>query len=148
MSTEVILVQGMHIKISTEEAGALSDSPSPPFATLDCIAREIQYQGGTATENEVTSICSTAKEFRLGLQDPGSMSVTGYWKQGHAAHNAIRTAAADKLKRLIEVLFVDGSVFRALAFVSQRSWSAAADGVVGATYSFRLTGETEEIDPA
>lgn len=148
MASEVLLVQGTSIKISTVEVTDVSQSPSPAFATLDCISREITFQGGTATENDVTTICSTAKEFRLGLEDPGTMSVTGHWKQGHAAHNAIRTAASDKLSRLIEVTFEDGSIFRALAFVSQRSWSAGVDGVVTATYNFRLTGATEEVDPA
>jgi len=146
MASEVVLVQGSSIKISTVEVTDLAVSPSPAFATLDCIGREVQYQGGAADEIEVTTICSTAKEFRLGLEDSGTMSVTGHWVQTHPAHQAIRTAAADKLTRLIEVTFGDGSIFRALAIVSQRSWSAAVNGVVTATYNFRLTGSTQEID--
>ncbi len=146
MSSEVVLVQGTSIKISTTAVDELSPSPEPTFATLDCTSREIQYQGGTATENDVTTICSTAKEFRLGLADSGSMSVTGHWVQGNAAQVVIRTAAADKLTRLIEVEFADGSLFKALALVSQRSWAAAVDGVVSATFNFRLTGPTLEVD--
>lgn len=147
MPSEVVLVQGLSIRISNNEVTELSQSPSPASATLDCIGREIQYQGGTATEIDVTTFCSTAKEFRLGLEDSGNMTVSGHWKQGNAAHAVIRQAAADKLARLIEVEFADGSVFRCLAFVSQRSWSASVDGVVTATFNFRLTGATEEIDP-
>ncbi|OUL98551.1 phage tail tube protein [Variovorax sp. JS1663] len=147
MPSEVLLVQGLSIRISNNEVTELSQSPSPASAVLDCIGREIQYQGGTATENDVTTFCSTAKEFRLGLEDSGTMTVTGHWKQGNAAHNVIRTAAADKKTRLVEVDFEDGSIFRTLALVAQRSWSAAVDGVVTATYNFRLTGATEEVDP-
>lgn len=147
MASEVVLVQGMSIKISKTEVTEIDSSVGGlQFASLDCITREITFQGGTATENDVTTICSTAKEFRLGLQDSGTMSVTGHWKQGHEAHDVIRDAAADKLTRLIEVEFSDGSIFRALALVSQRSWSSAVDGVVTATYNFRLTGDTQEID--
>jgi hypothetical protein len=151
MASAVILVQGMHIDISNDEVTELT--PSPPlaypadFARLDCIAREIQYQGGTATENDVTTICSNAKEFRLGLEDSGTMSVTGHWVQGHPAHEVIKEASADKLTRLIKVTFGDGSTFSALALVSQRSWSAAVDGVVSATFNFRLTGDTLETLP-
>lgn len=145
MASEVLLVQGTSIKISVDPQTDVGASPAE-FATLDCISREITYTGGTATENDTTTICSTAKEFRLGLEDPGTMSVTGHWKQGHEAHTVIRTAAGDKQSRLIEVEFEDGSIFRALAFVSQRSWSAAVDGVVTATYNFRLTGATQEVD--
>lgn len=147
MPSEVLLVQGTSIKISVAAVSELNPSPTPVFATLDCIGREIQYQGGTATEIDVTTLCSTAKEFRLGLEDSGTMTVTGHWKQGNPAHAVIRAAASDKQTRLIEVTFEDGSIFKALAFVSQRSWSAAVDGVVTATYNFRLTGATEEIDP-
>lgn len=147
MPSEVLLVQGTSIKISVAAVSELNPSPTPAMATLDCIGREIQYQGGTATEIDVTTLCSTAKEFRLGLEDSGTMTVTGHWKQGNPAHAVIRTAASDKQTRLIEVTFEDGSIFKALAFVSQRSWSAGVDGVVTATYNFRLTGATEEIDP-
>ncbi|MGV1017434.1 MAG: phage tail tube protein [Fluviibacter phosphoraccumulans] len=146
-ASEVLLVQGLSISISNTEVTELAPSPEPAAAVLDCIGREIQYQGGTATEIDVTTFCSTAKEFRLGLEDSGTMSVTGHWKQGNAAHDVIRTAAADKLTRLVTVTFEDGSVFKCLAFVAQRSWTAAVDGVVTASYSFRLTGATLEIDP-
>lgn len=148
MASEVVLVQGISVKVSVGEVTTLTPSPTPTFATLDCIGREISFQGGTASENDVTTLCSTAKEFRLGLQDSGTMSVNGHWVQGHEAHNEIRTAAADKKTRLIQVTFSDGSIFKALALVSQRSWSAAVDGVVTASYSFRLTGDTAETDPA
>lgn len=144
MSSEVLLVQGTAIRISDGEVTELAPSPEPTFFTLDCITREITYTGGTATENDVTTICSTAKEFRLGLQDSGSLSVTGHWKPGNDAHEEIKVAAEDKLRRLIEVEFEDGSTFRALAYVSQRSWTAAVDGVVTATFNFRLTGPTME----
>lgn len=147
MASQVLQVQGTSIRISLTEVVAIGDSPSPAFATLDCIGREIQYQGGQSTEIDVTTICSSAKEFRLGLDDPGTMSLSGHWKQGNAGHNAIRTASTDKKTRLIEVTFEDGSIFRALAIVSQRSFAAAVDGVVTAQYNFRLTGATEEVDP-
>lgn len=149
MASEVILVQGTEIRISTAEVTELGNSPASSqggMATLDCISREIQYQGGQAPEIDTTTICSNAKEFRLGLEDPGTMSITGHWVQGHPAHAVIRAAAKDKKTRMIEVVFQDGSIFRALALVSQRSWSAAVDGVVSATFNFRLTGEVEEID--
>ena len=147
MASEVVLVQGMETRISVEPVTVLGEpGAGAVFESLDCIGREISYTGGTATEHDVTTLCSTAKEFRLGLQDPGTMSITGHWVQGTAAHEVIRAAAQDKRPRQIEVVFEDGSIFRALAFVSQRSWSAGVDGVVSATFNFRLTGPTQEVD--
>src|SRR5690606_36456588 len=115
MASEVLLVQGTSVRISTTSVNDVSPSPMPTFAILDCIGREITYDGGTADEIEVTTICSTAKEFRLGLADSGTMTVTGHWVQGHPAHTAIRMAAADKQARLLQVTFEDGSTFSALA---------------------------------
>lgn len=146
MASEVLLVQGTSIRISTTTVNDVTPSPMPTMAILDCIGREITYDGGTADEIEVTTICSTAKEFRLGLADSGTMTVTGHWVQGHPAHTAIRVAAADKQSRLLMVTFEDGSTFSALAYVSGRSWSAAVNGVVTATFNFRLTGEVAEVD--
>ena len=148
MASDVILVQGLTIAVSTGTMADLAEfdgSPAPDTVLLDCLSREITVQGGAAAEIDVTTICSTAKEFRLGLQDNGTMNITGHWVQTNAAHQLIRQAAADKLSRGIEVTFVDGSKFRALAYVQQRSWSAAVDGVVTATYTFRLTGDTAEV---
>lgn len=147
MSSKVLLVQGTSIKISTEQA--TSTSPTDlTFETLDCTSREIQVQGGQSTENDVTTICSTAKEVRLGLPDSGTMTVNGHWLIGDEAQKIIKQADKDKKPRLIQVTFEDGSVFASLAMVTQRSWAAAVDGVVSATFNFRLTGESLETEAA
>lgn len=146
MASEVVLVQGSSISISNDEVTDVAVTPAAPSAVLDCIGREVSYQGGSANEIDVTTICSTAKEFRLGLSDSGTMSVSGHWVQGTDAHTVIRQADRDKKRRLIAVTFEDGSIFKALALVSQRSWNMAVDGVVSATFNFRLTGETLEVD--
>lgn len=146
MSSEVVLVQGSEIRISVTEVVDLGESPEPDFAPLNCIGRDIQIQGGTAPEVDVTTFCSTAKEFRLGLRDSGTMTVSGHWVQTNEAHQVIRAADADKKTRLIEIEFEDGSLIRVLALVQQRSLSMAVDGVVSGTFVFRLSGEMQEID--
>lgn len=150
MSSKVLLVQGTSIKISKEEATSTDPEQTPEitFESLDCTGREIQWQGGQATENDITTLCSTAKEFRLGLTDAGTMSVNGHWVSGDLAQKVIKAADKDKKPRLIQVTFEDGSVFASLALVSQRSWSAAVDGVVSGSFNFRLTGEPLEEEEA
>jgi len=143
MASKVLLVQGTSLQISTNEATSTGDS-GLTFETLDCTSREMQWQGGQATENDTTTLCSTAKEFRLGLPDSGTMSVAGHWVISDDGQAVIKAADKDKKPRLIKVTFEDGSVFASLAIVSQRSWSAAVDGVVSATFNFRLTGEPLE----
>jgi hypothetical protein len=133
--------------MSTNQQTAIPPT-APSYATIDCIGKDLQYQGGSATEIDVTTFCSTAKEFRLGLTDAGTLTLSGHWKQGNAAHTALRAADADKLSRYIEITFSDYSIFKCIAFVQQRSFSMAVDGVVTATYNFRLTGRTLEDDPS
>lgn len=145
MTSEVLLVQGSTIKISDGAVTELTPSPEPTFFVLDCIGREITVTGGTSTEIDTTTFCSTAKEFKLGLPDAGTMSLSGHWVPGHEAFDEIAVAHSDKLTRLIEVEFEDGSTFRVLAIVQQRSFSMAVDGVVSATFNFRLTGATSEV---
>lgn len=145
-NSKVVLVQGTSVQVSEDEVTDVTPSPMPDMVSLDCTAREIQYQSGTANEIDVTTFCSTAKEFRLGLDDPGQFTFTGHWVQSDEAHAVIRAAAADKLTRLFVVTFQDGSTFSALGFVSQRSFSAAVDGVVSGSFTIRLTGAVSEHD--
>ena len=147
MPSQALLVQGSSIRLTTNEQTAIPFT-APAYVTLDCIGREIQLQGGTSPEIDTTSFCSTAKEFRLGLPDAGTMTIQGFWKQGHAAHTALRDAARDKLTRGMEITFEDFSTVRVLFSVQQRSFSMAVDGVVSASYTLRLTGELVEDDPS
>ena len=143
MSSKVILVQGSSLQISKEEATS-TDSTGLTFESLDCTGKQVQWQGGQATENDVTTLCSTAKEFRLGLTDAGTMTVTGHWLSGDAAQKVIKAADRDKKPRLIELTFSDGSIFASQALVQQRSFDGSVDGVWSGTFSFRLTGEPRE----
>lgn len=146
MPAQAIVVQGTTLEISSAEQTNVNVDPIPTMVSIDCTTRELQYQDGSTTENDVTTICSTAKEFLLGLTDSGSMSLTGFFKIGDVGHEALKAAKADKLARLVVVTFVDGSAFKGTAYVTQRSWSAAVDGVVGATANLRFTGPTVEVE--
>lgn len=145
-TSKVVLVQGTSVQVSEDAQTVTNPTPMPDMVSLDCTAREIQYQSGTANEIDVTTFCSTAKEFRLGLDDPGQFTFTGHWVQSDEAHAVIRAAALDKESRLFIVTFADGSTFSALGFVSQRSFSASVDGVVTGSFTIRLTGATAEHD--
>jgi len=146
MANPVLLVQGTKLDISTAPVTDVNAVVAAGgFASLDITAKSVQYQGGTADEIDATVLASSAKEFRLGLQDAGTMTVSGHWVQADDAQAVIKAAAQDKKTHLIRVTFSDGSTFSALALVSQRSWDAQVSGVVSATFNFRLTGDTVEV---
>jgi hypothetical protein len=141
MTTPAIPVAGSTIKISQTAATSNNPTPMPTMVDLSCIGRDVQLQPGNATENDTTAICSTAKEFILGLRDFGSLSVTGHWKVGDPGVQAILEAASAQEKRLIQITFSDGSTATGLAYVRQPGFSGSVDGVWSGTYSFRFTGE-------
>ncbi len=146
MATKAITVQGSTLELSTVEVTDVNVTPLPDMESLDCLEKQVQYQDGSTTENDVTTICSTAKEFLLGLTDSGSMSLTGFYNIGDPGHAALKAAKDDKLLRLVIFTFVDGSKFKGTAYVTQRSWSAAVDGVVEATANLRFSGPTVEVE--
>lgn len=146
MANPVLLVQGTKLDISIAAVTDINTVVAAAgFASLDITAKSVQYQGGTADEIDATVLASSAKEFRLGLQDAGTMTVSGHWVQADDAQAVIKAAAQDKKTHLIRVTFSDSSTFSALALVSQRSWDAQVSGVVSATFNFRLTGDTVEV---
>lgn len=141
MPSKSLLVQGSTLKISVAEA--VSTAPLIPpssYASLDCTTREVQWQGGQADEIDTTTFCSTAKEFRLGLGDSGTLTHQGHYLLTDPAYQVFKAADLDKKPRLLELIFADNSKFACLALVQQRSFGAAVNGVVTATTTFRLTG--------
>lgn len=144
MASLSIPVQGTSIQISTTPQTALEPGTPPAFSTLDCTLRNMQWQGGTKTSTDVTTICSTAKEKRQGLRDAGTLSLSGFWLIGAPGHDALKASYDSDEDYLFVVTFVDGSIWRSLGHVTQRGWSAAVDGVVEASYSIELTGDTAE----
>lgn len=146
MPSIAITVQGSTLEVSAAEQTNVDVTPLPTMVALDCSQRQVQYQDGSTTENDVTTICSTAKEFLLGLSDSGSMSLTGFYKIGDPGNAALKVAKDDKKLRLIIFTFVDGSKFKGTAFVTQRSWDAGVDGSVGSTTNLRFSGPVREIE--
>lgn len=140
------LVQGTTIEVSTTAQTELAPSPFPTMQGLECLMREVTWTGGTSPEIDTTTICSTAKEFKLGLADPGSISFSGHWKQDDAGHIILKTADSSKDLYLFVVTFEDATTFTFLASVQQRSWGASVDGVVTASYTLRLSGPTAETE--
>ena len=68
------------------------DSPTTYTAIPEVV--NIQGPGGQANEIDVTDLNSTAKEFRMGLQDEGSITMDILYIPANASHAALRTARA------------------------------------------------------
>jgi hypothetical protein len=142
-----IPVAGMSVQMSVGECTDVYVDPLPAMVTIDCLGKNVAVTGGSKTEVQVSSMCSGSAEYRMGVPDAGTLVIGGFWKIGHPAHQAILQADKDRKPRLVLVTFSDATTWRCLAIVTQRSWSAAVDDVINATYTFKLTGQALELPP-
>ncbi len=103
-------------------------------------------QGGTKTENDASSLCSTAKEYELGLPDFGTTQLDYHF----APQTAIQLAMAaldlsgDKMAVAVKLPKNGGQRIQ-LGFVTQTSETASVNGLWTGTMSVRNTGKPLDL---
>ena len=102
--------------------------------------------GGQANEIDVTDLNSTAKEFRMGLQDEGSITLDILYIPGNAAHAALRTARAGQTLTGFQITFTDSpqTLWQFNGFVLGFEISNAVDDVTKASVTIRVSGAVTE----
>jgi len=107
-----------------------------------CELTGINQQDGTADRTEVTSICSTAKEFVTGLSDSGTLSLDFNWAGNQPVQAALRAAKKSGETIAFKVTFPeDGGTAIMLGTVSATSFQGAVNGVWKGSATIQLTGE-------
>lgn len=102
---------------------------------------------GTASKIDVTTLASTAKEFRMGLQDWGDMQLKFIWNLddlGQAemyAYKDSQTAGSLVITFPATDPVVTANVFTANVYVLQMQADVNADGVLQGTATLAVTGE-------
>ena len=118
-----------------------------------CEIKNMSFTGGQAAEIDVSTVCSEAKEFLLGLQDAGEASLEVNFVPGDPAIAEFLEAAEDGQPRWFKVVMPDSAgtpgaggslVFE--ASVRQVSFSFGVDQAYQGTFSLRLKGAIEQID--
>lgn len=107
-----------------------------------CELRNFALTGGQAAEIDVTTLCSTAIERRLGLKDAGEASLSINFVPGDAAQIELEAARSDGEARWFKIVLPSGAgtmVFQAL--VRQISFTVGVNEAVQGTASLRLTGD-------
>lgn len=123
------------------ESPAVSMAKKVVFSDF-CEATGFNQQDGSATQIDVTTICSTAKEFELGLSDSGTLTLDFNWAGKTAIQTAIRAAKRAGTAMAIRLTMPGtGGIVVAVGFVLQTSFQAAVDGVWKATMQMKLTGD-------
>jgi len=101
---------------------------------------------GKATEINVTTLASTAKEFRMGLQDFGSFVMNFNWDQNDAGQLEMYTKMGTQTPaKFVMVLpatnpTITIHTWTATVYIVEMAAEVAADGVVKGTATLRVTG--------
>ena len=105
-------------------------------------------QGAPAAEIDVTNLESTAKEFILGLQDFGTLTLDLHPDYGDAGQNKLRTLRASGAAENFEII-LPTAVDRKLTFaarVMQDSETGGVDAAYEGSFDLRITGAVTVAD--
>lgn len=103
--------------------------------------KDVSGFDGSAGEIDVTHMRSAAKEFRQGLQDWGSFSLTLDVDLADPGQMALRAAKAKGTTKVMRWRLPNGKVRAFSAFVKKFGEQAGVDGVVKGSVDLRITGD-------
>jgi hypothetical protein len=95
---------------------------------------------GEASEIDVTNLSSSAKEYRLGITDPGKFSIEVDQDNTDAGQLAVRASQAAGSLKSYKLILPDGHTFSFTAFCKKFASSLGVDQVVKGSIDFRISG--------
>jgi len=133
MPSTAIETQGTVVAINTGTTG------SPIWTT---IGEVVSFSGfdGQAAEIDVTSLDSTAKEVRMGLQDFGAFTLECNYLQADAGQVAMRAAKTARALKEFRVTFSNTKTAAFSAYVMSASVSGGVDSKVDTSFAMRISG--------
>lgn len=124
-------------------AGSPADGIFSPVTFSDfCELTGVDQQDAGAATIEVTTICSTAKEFEQGLSDSGTLKLDFNWAGNEAVQAAMRAAKISGDALAFKITFPgDGGIAIMIGTVLQTSFQGSVNNVWTGSASIKLTGE-------
>lgn len=114
-----------------------------------CELTGVNQQGAAANQIEVTTICSTAKEFEVGLSDSGTLALDFNWAGNEAVQAAMNAAKISGDPLAFKVTFPgDGGFAIMIGTILSTSFQGAVNAVWKASASVKLTGEVYVLPSA
>lgn len=138
MAAPAILAQGTTFSID-------DDAGSP--VTINGIQSVSGVGSGQASKIDVTTLASTAKEYRMGLQDWGDFTITFIYNPDDAGQAELQDAKdTQSVREFIMTLpssdpSLTLNVWTAQVYVLQIQFDVGADDVVRGTATIGVTGE-------
>lgn len=107
-----------------------------------CELTGANQQDGAADQTEVTTICSTAKEFEQGLSDSGTLQLDFNLALLEAVQAALRTAKKSAVAIAFRIKFPKaGGIAIMFGTVQQQSFQGQTNGVWTGSTTVKLTGD-------
>lgn len=130
--SDAIESQGYKLEIGN------GDSP----LTFTEIKEIVNYQAfdGAANEIDVTHLQSLAKEFRMGLQDFGSVQIDVNMLPDDEGQELLRTAKASRQIQDFRMTRSDGSKAAFQGYVTTASESGGVDAKIDGSFNIRISG--------
>ena len=140
MSSSALDSQGLTIARQDPTA-----SPENSYQTISEVSN-VSGPGGQANEIDVTDLSSTAKEFRMGLQDEGTITLDINYIPANTQHAGLRTDRANQTLRSFRITFTDSpnTTWTFSAYVLGFEVSNAVDDVTKASVTLRVSGSITE----
>lgn len=124
----------------------IGDGASPEVYTSISEITNISGPGGGASEIDTTDLNSTAKEFRLGLVDNGSINLSLNFIPANTQHALLRTRSISGAVNNFRMTFTDSpaTLWTFAAFVQELSVENGVDGVTTGSVTLRVSGTITE----
>lgn len=122
--------------------GTYTSGGTMSLSTLQVVGQVTNVSGfdGQASEIDTTNLQSLAKEYLIGLQDFGNISLT-CWMQSDAGQLLLRTIKESAAATVMSIQLSDGTIAAFVAFCKQFTFDAGGpDNAVKAQISLRVTG--------
>lgn len=136
---------------TTGTAGTAAGGTAHALAFHELCLKDIDLSGGEASQIDATTMCSTAKEYQMGLRDSGTCTVnynSDPCAEGQQELDSAQAAGTSRWFRFMYPVFNGDTthVWKEFeAFVTSTGFSAGVDALIAGTASLRVTGEIHTV---
>jgi Lambda phage tail tube protein, TTP len=136
---------------TTGTTGTPTGGTAHALAFHELCLKDFELAGGEASQLDATTMCSTAKEYQMGLRDSGTATVNyneDPCEEGQRELSSAQQAGTSRWFRFKFPIFQGDSthVWKEFeAFVTSTGFSAGVDALITGTASLRVTGDITTV---
>lgn len=140
MTSTAISAQGTTVAMNTGTTQA-------PVLTEIKNVYEFSGFSGSASDIDVTDLQSTGKEYRPGLQDWDTVTMSININMAETSHQALLTAKKAGALKEWTVTLSDGTTLEFTGYVKNFPLSSAVDGVYQGSIDIKISGDIDVTPP-